>query len=248
MLRISVGVPVYNTARRYLEECIESILNQSYKPYEIFVVNDGSDREETLRYIEILQNRNDITVIHQSNKGISGALNAGIRRMSGEWWGALSSDDKWYPTKLERQVEFIEKNPRARVVHSDHNIIDANGDIISEKGLEYSFKTLEEQQRHLMGSYFGMWSTMLVHREVFDTVGIYNEEFIAVEDYEMAIRISQYYLYYHIPEVLVSYRYHPEQTTNTEYGFQNEIGRKYDERARQLAHRLFGGTVSATPP
>lgn len=238
-MQISTVIPVYNTDPRFLERSINSVLNQTLKPLEILVVNDGSTRQETLDFINTIRDTELISVFDQENKKVSGALNTGIRNMKGEWWAGLSSDDMWVPHKLEKQVEFVKQHPEAKVVYADYAIIGVNDEIIAAFYTEPSFSSLRDQQRFLIGSYFGMWSNMLVHKSVFDKVGMFNEEFIACEDYEMVIRISKYFRYYKVPEVLTSYRHHPEQNTHTKYGFNKEIGRVYDQMCHQLAKELF---------
>lgn len=239
-MKISVVSPVYNIKAEYLEKSIYSILNQTYEPYEIIIVDDGSTRQETLDCLEDFKKNSKITIIHQKNKKTCGALNTGIVHMTGDWWAGLSSDDMWLSHKLERQVQFAKEHPEAKVIYADWQTIGEKDEIGDPHYVEPVFNTLEEQQKFVMGSYFGMWSNMLVHKSVFDKVGIFNEEFVACEDYEMLVRISQHYLYHKVPDVLTQYRIHGEQTTHGDYGFQGRIGKIYDAKAHQLAHKLFG--------
>jgi len=238
-MKISVVSPVYNIRPDFLEKSINSILNQSYKPYEIIVVDDGSTRKETLDCLEEFKKNERLTIIHQENKKTCGALNTGIRNMTGDWWAGLSSDDMWKSYKLEKQVAFAKEHPEAMVIYADWQTIGEDDVIGDPHYVEPVFNTLEEQQQFVIGSYFGMWSNMVVHKSVFDKVGMFNEEFVACEDYEMLVRISQYYLYYKVPEVLTSYRIHGEQTTNGDYGFQGRMGKEYDAKAHALAGKLF---------
>lgn len=238
-MKISVVSPVFNIKAEYLEKSINSILNQTYKPYEIIIVDDGSTRQETLDCLEEFKKNERLTIIHQVNKKTCGALNTGIIHMTGDWWAGLSSDDMWLPYKLEKQIEFFEKHPIAKVIYADWQTIGVDDVIGDPHYVEPVFETLDQQQQFVMGSYFGMWSNMLVHKSVFDKVGIFNEEFIACEDYEMLVRISQFYLYHKVSEVLTQYRIHEEQTTQGDYGFQGKIGKKFDAQAHRLAYQLF---------
>ena len=141
--------------------------------------------------------------------------------------------------KLIKQVAFATNHPEAKVIYADWQTIGEDDVVGDPRYVEPEFKTLEQQQQFVIGSYFGMWSNMLVHKSVFDKVGMFNEEFIACEDYEMLVRISQHYLYHKVPEVLTKYRIHGEQTTHGEFGFQGKIGRIFDTRAHALAGKLF---------
>lgn len=238
MIAISAVVPVYNTKKEYLEQCFKSIENQIYKPIEIIFVNDGSTREETLQFLDSIRSFENVKVIDQENKKTAAALNAGIRSMKGNWWAGLSSDDQWKPYKLKLQVNCIEQCPEAKVIYGDYELVDQNNFFI-RKAIEPNFDSLLQQQKFLIASYFGMWSNLLIAREVLDEINGFNDEFICCEDYEFAVRLSVKYKYYKIPEVLTSYRIHQEQNTHTTYGYQGTLGSTYDRRCHELARKLF---------
>lgn len=239
MINISVVTPVYNTKAEYLQECFDSIWNQTYKPIESIFVNDGSTREETLKFLDSIRNKENVIVIDQENKKTAAALNAGIRIMKGNWWAGLASDDIWKPYKLQLQTTLINRNAEAKIIHGDFELIDANKKVLSIHR-DPVFPDLRQQQKFLIASYFGMWSNLLIEKEVIDDVGMFNEEVLGVEDYDFAIRLSTKYRYYKVPEILTSYRTHPEQNTHTDYGYQGKIGRQYDLKCHQLAQKLFG--------
>ena len=102
---VSIVIPVYN-AELYVEEAINSCLNQTYSNIEIIVVNDGSTDSSS----EILGSFSDrIRVISQENKGISGALNTGIRGMKSNWYKIMNADDILYPNCVEILTSEISK-------------------------------------------------------------------------------------------------------------------------------------------
>ena len=238
-MKISSVTPVYNTNPIFLKKCIQSILDQTYQPFEIIIVNDGSTRQETLDCLAEFKQNERLIVIDQENKRTCGALNTGIRAMTGDWWAGLSADDMWMPYKLEKQVAFSKEHPEAKFIYGDYRCIEADDSIAQERYVEPTFGNLRAQQQFVIRSYFGMWSSMLLHKSVFDQVGLYNEEFIACEDYEMLIRITQYFLAYKVPEILTSYRKHSEQTTEGDYGFEGKIGRPFDMRCHAMAKEMF---------
>ena len=102
-MRISIGIPCYNQAQ-YLEECIESVLNQTVKPHEIILVNDGSPDET--RYVA--HQYAQIKYIEQVNKGLASARNTIIMNMTGDYLYPLDSDDIMLPNCLEKITEVIE--------------------------------------------------------------------------------------------------------------------------------------------
>ncbi|PFF35240.1 beta-1,3-N-acetylglucosaminyltransferase [Bacillus cereus] len=107
---VSVVIPLYN-AEKYIEETMESILNQTYKHIEIVIVNDGS-KDQSASIVKSLEQKypGQIKYVPQENQGVSVARNTGIENASGEYVAFLDSDDLWHPTKIEKQVESMHKN------------------------------------------------------------------------------------------------------------------------------------------
>jgi len=113
---ISVIIPIYNRAN-YIIDCIDSVLQQTYKDLEIIVVDDGS----TDNLKEVLSKYGDrIIYIHKENGGVSSARNEGIRRCKGEYIAWLDSDDRWMPFKLELELGILSRLPEnVAFIYSD---------------------------------------------------------------------------------------------------------------------------------
>ena len=107
-MRISVIIPVYNTIR-YLENCVQSILNQTYKNIEIVLVDDGSTDGSSALCDKLARNHAEIMVYHQKNGGVSSARNTGILRATGDYMLFLDSDDQLAVEALSKSAELIEK-------------------------------------------------------------------------------------------------------------------------------------------
>src|SRR5215469_6419121 len=105
MLPLVSVVIVNHNYGRYLGECIDSVLAQTYRRIETIVVDDGS-ADNSLEVLRSYSNR--ITVVSQSNQGPSAARNAGIARSTGEWIAFLDSDDLWLPEKIREQSEYFD--------------------------------------------------------------------------------------------------------------------------------------------
>ena len=120
---VSVIIPVYNS-EKFLAESINSVLSQSYKNLEIIAIDDGS----TDNSLDILnQFKDDIIVIHQKNQGLAGALNTGIKKMTGKWFKWFSPDDIMNPDAIETLV-------RKGIELGQNCIVYSNWDLIDEKG------------------------------------------------------------------------------------------------------------------
>jgi glycosyltransferase involved in cell wall biosynthesis len=120
MIQFSVAIPLYNKAN-FIQNCLESILKQTHKEFEVILVNDGStDGCETV--VEKFQDSR-IRLVHQENKGASAARNKAISLAKHEWIALIDADDYWYPNHLEELQNTIEQFPRADVVCNNYEIL-----------------------------------------------------------------------------------------------------------------------------
>lgn len=212
--KVSIVIPVYN-AQEFLEECINSALNQTYSNIEIIAVDDGSTDHSP----EILKRYSDkIMTITKKNGGTASALNLGIKNMSGEWFKWLSADDVLYPNALEEMLLESSKieNKENIIFYSNYDIINSDGNMV-EKFTEPNYNQLESFQQGviLLDHYFGNGTTSLIHRSVIQRYGAFNETIGYKEDYEFWLR----YCVLHkcrlhlIPKTLAKYRVHQKQLT-----------------------------------
>jgi glycosyltransferase involved in cell wall biosynthesis len=114
---VSVIVPAYNTAE-FISETLNSVFQQTFRKFEVIVVNDGSPDSEKLEDV-LAPFQSRIIYLKRANRGPSAARNAAIRHARGEYLAFLDSDDAWLPTYLEKQVEFLEKNLGLDTVYCD---------------------------------------------------------------------------------------------------------------------------------
>ena len=115
MMKVSIVIPIYKV-EDYLDRCVESVVSQTYKDLEIILVDDGSP-DHCPQMCDAWAKKDDrIKVIHQQNKGLSGARNTGIREAKGDWLYFLDSDDYIIPYGISLMMECIEKHPDAEMV------------------------------------------------------------------------------------------------------------------------------------
>jgi glycosyltransferase involved in cell wall biosynthesis len=201
-MKVSVIVPVFN-GERHLAGALESIFNQSYTDIEIVAVNDGS----TDGTAELLRSYDDrITVIHQENRGVSCARNAGVDGATGEFIAFLDQDDVWLSHKLKKQIDVYLRHPGISFIYSDVNIIDNNGKIIEEKGMQSW--DLDWIKPFIKGNLPPLPSTVMMKRDLFLSQGGFSSDFIgnAHEDLELWSRLCRVTDFFFIPEPLVQYR------------------------------------------
>jgi len=200
---VSVIIPTYNKSQ-YLREAIKSVLNQTYKNIEVIVVDDGS----TDNTKEIVESFNDSRIIYifQENKGPAIARNTGIKKAQGRYIAFLDSDDLWLKEKLEKQIDFMEKNSEIGLLGTGCYEMTDKGKIIGKKIFPTKNKIL---QKDLIKYNPFIQSSIITKREVFDKVGLwYDEKFRESEDYELWLRIAGNYKIGNLAELLVMKRYY----------------------------------------
>ncbi len=195
-MNISVVIPSYNR-KDFLKRSIDSAINQTKKPLEIIVVDDGStDGTETM----IKSDYDFVKFIKQKNKGVSAARNIGIKVSIGEWICFLDSDDEWKKDKLEKQINAMKSNPGYKFFHSNEIWI-KNGLRINQK------KKHKKYGGDIFDKCLDMCrispSSVMINKTVFDEVGNFNEDLVVCEDYELWLRICDKYKVFFIDEPLI---------------------------------------------
>jgi glycosyltransferase involved in cell wall biosynthesis len=203
MANVSVVIPTYQ-CEQYISQSIDSVLAQTFKDYEIIIIDDGStdNTQELLRKYSKMRN---IKIFSQSNQGPAAARNLGIRMSSGEFIAFLDADDIWLPNKLEKQITFLEKHPLIDLVYCDSYIFNekcTRQRTLFDISRPFSGKALEE----LFLSDFIPLLTVVVRRSIFNTVGFFDETVIGPEDYDLWLRICQTKPIDFIHEPLAKYR------------------------------------------
>lgn len=210
---VAIVIPVLN-GTKYLPEAIDSVLAQTYRNFEIIVVDDGST-DGTWAIIEayMASHPSIIRGIRKTNGGIASALNAGILAARSKYFAWLSHDDRFLPDKLEKQLALLKHNPHAVGVYTDYSYIDAVGVRV---GRVYApWYPQAEMLRHFLQSVFINGSTLVIERACLIELGLFDEGLRYSQDAMMWVHLIMRYPLAHIPEPLTEYRIHPEQTTST---------------------------------
>lgn len=215
MPTVSVIVPVYNV-ERYVADAIASVLAQTWTDFELLAIDDGSSD----RSAEIIRGFSDprIRLIAQSNRGLAGARNAGIRHARGRYLAFLDSDDLWHPEKLARHLEHLEARPEVGVSYCPSEFIDDEG---RRLGYFQSPKLRGIEARDvLLRNPVGNGSAPVIRRETFAAIryvklhdGVsedwyFDESFRQSEDIEcwMRIALTTPWRFEGIAEALTLYR------------------------------------------
>lgn len=210
---VSVIVPTFNRPNM-LSNAIQSILNQTFQNFEVIIVNDagedvasvvGSFNDERLRYVS-----------HSRNKGLAATRNTGIRNAKGKYIAYLDDDDVFLPNHLETIVNFFEKDKRFKVAYTDalrlHQSKVNNNYVTIKQDVPYSqdFNSIEI----LFGNYIPVLCIMH-YKEILDEIGMFDETLTTHEDWDLWIRISRKYSFYHIRQVTCEFSWREDGSTMT---------------------------------
>ncbi len=182
-MKISVVICTYNRFN-LVKRAIKSVLNQSLKPFEIILIDDGSS-DETNR----LQNDKNIRYFYKQNGGISSARNFGIKQARGEWIAFLDDDDEWDRDKLALQVNFHKKNNFLISYTNEKWVRDGKEVKLPKKFQKHSGDIFQKCLSHC----FIAPSSVLMKRNLFDEFGYFDENLEVCEDYDLWIKIASKY-------------------------------------------------------
>ncbi len=182
---VDIVIPVYNR-REFLKQAVQSVQSQSYKNWNLFIVDDGStDNSIHVPYGD------KISVLKlESNRGVSCARNQGIKQGAADWIAFLDSDDEWLPQKLETQIKYAGNHPQYSLIHCNE-IWFKNNKILNQK------KKHTKQGGRIFISSVRLCcispSAVLIRRNLFKELGLFSEDFPVCEDYELWLRITSRY-------------------------------------------------------
>lgn len=200
MTQISVVIAAYNHGR-YLADALESALGQTLPPAQIVVVDDGST-DETPEVLRRFAAEPRIECLRLEHAGQPAAKNAGIRACRHAWIAFLDADDLWAPNKLERQLQIADDE--TGVIYSDYAPMDAEGRSLTpppQRNLPQG-----DVLAAMFRDNFVCFSSSVVHRRVFDRVGLFDESIPMAIDYELWLRAARHFRFAAVAQPLVRYR------------------------------------------
>tara|TARA_B100000073_G_scaffold159894_1_gene132060 strand:+ start:2871 stop:3698 length:828 start_codon:yes stop_codon:yes gene_type:complete len=214
-MNISVIIPTFNR-KKTLKRAIQSVLMQSYAPYEIIVIDDGSD-DGTKEWLK--DNYPNVKYIYQMNSGVSSARNKGIKFARGDWIALLDSDDEWLPSKLKDQANEIELNPAAKFLHTNEiwirNGVRVNQMKKHKKYGGYIFEKCLDMCRISP-------SSVLIKKDIFDEIGMFDETLKVCEDYDLWLRFASKYPVHFLDQPLIKkYGGHSDQLSKVDDGIES---------------------------
>lgn len=242
MALLSVVVPSYNHAP-FVQDCLRSALRQDIEDLEILVTDDGSTDGTAQRVAEMGEPRIQLKALPQ-NGGACVALNDAIRRSRGRYIAVLNSDDLFLPGKLRRQLDFLRKSPDVGAVFGWPTFIDEQGQPFHDPAhkdhavFHQPNRTRHQWLRHFFDHGNALCHpTVLLRREVYRSVGLYDPRLAQVPDLDQWIRVCMRYDIHVLPEPLTAFRIRSNQQ-NASAARPEVTRRDAWERAYILRHYL----------
>lgn len=207
--KVSVVIPAYNH-EKYVGEAIQSVLDQTFRDFELIIINDGSTDHTEAEILKFKDER--IRYYSQENQGLSATLNRGIELARGEFFNFLPSDDAFLSEKLATQLKAFEESKDIGIVFSYQIVIDGEGREVKDDPIvdwfNVPFETKEEIFPALFERNFLSAPTTLVRMECFKRVGLFDESFKTAQDYDLWMRILKCYDIRLIKAPLLKLRWH----------------------------------------
>lgn len=255
MPRVSVLTPIYNTNPSHLREMIESILNQTFTDFEFLILNDSPENKEIEKIVKSYKDKRIKYFKNDKNMGITPSRNKLMDMACGEYIAVFDHDDISVPSRLEQQVNFLDKNPHVGVVSGWLKFFGNKTMILKNPEYDNDIKIFMTDDCVIAHT------AAMIRKSVLDENNIrYDEYYSPSEDYKLWAQLMPLTHFYNIPNVLVLYRYIDGNTTNTQQdkmvstsnAIRLELRNKYsayyaEYRSRTIEHsgttfrfRLFG--------
>jgi hypothetical protein len=200
---------VYN-GERFLTQAVESILQQSFREFELIAIDDGSSDASSVILDSYQRNDPRFRVYHQRNRGLVVSLNRGCDLARGKYIARMDADDIAIKNRLECQVEFMERNPEVGVLGSAVQFIDPDGapSLVSRNPIA------DREIRQALVRHCPFWHpTVCIRKDILTLVGGYRSVVVDAEDYDLWLRIADRCQLANLEGVLLQYRLHPYQVT-----------------------------------
>lgn len=234
---VSVVMPTYNHAR-FLSEAIRSVLDQTFQDFELIVI-DNFSTDETCSIIQSFDD-DRIRYYKYSNQGvIAASRNNGIGQAQGRYVAFIDSDDQWVPDKLQRQIDFMEKDVSLVLTCGAFETVNQEGMKIGKVIGANTHGVSGYCYKKLLNANFIVSSSVMVRKEMLDTVGGFDEaeNLICAEDYDLWLRLARLNPISHVNATVGTYRVHDKNASSPALSLQRIFNVLDKHLAQQWVNR-----------
>lgn len=224
---VTIVICTYN-GEAFLRETLESVLSQTYSNIEVVVVDDGSKDGTPAIINEYAKKYLNIRPFFKVNGGLPLARNFAFAQSRGDWIAIIDQDDLCYPTRIARQIEIAFENPTAELIFCDTHYINENGTVIGNHFSKFNLpekfipKILAGNLLLQVGCYVDS-EAWFMRREVFEKVGLLDQNLSYACDYEYFIRVGLVVDFAYTKEILAAWRVHGNQATATAPNIRQQV-------------------------
>ena len=218
---VSVIIPCYNHSH-YLPAAIESVLQQTYSPVEIIVIDDGSSDNTK----NVVQNYPQVIYVYQANQGLSASRNAGIKKSKGMYIVLLDADDWLYADAIKINMGYLQPNAAAAYVSGAYDSVYEEKNMVVERKV---FLKTNPYQSMLVRNYIGVPAAVLYRRRGFNEF-LFDTTLKSCEDYDLYLKVSRKYPVLHHTDKIAAYRKH---SSNMSSDFKVMLNAELEVLARQ---------------
>lgn len=208
---VSVVLPVYNGAR-FLPQAVESVLGQTWKKFELLVVDDAST-DATSKILRQVKDARVRIFKSASHKGVAASLNLALKKARGRYIARMDADDVVEKDRLEKQIRFLQTHPAVGVVGSWVKLIDYKGRVKGYKKYPVADQEIKKKLHYLNPL---IHPSVMIRKELFDKYGGYDEELDGAEDYDLWCRFVPYTQFANLDHLLLQYRLHSKNVSFVE--------------------------------
>lgn len=200
MKKVSVIIPVYNR-KEMLDRAVKSVLSQTYKNFELIIVNDASNESLEELKNEFTADKRVIWIDHQENLGVAEARNSALKLVSGEYVALLDSDDEWLHNKLEVHLNYHNENPKFKF---SQTLEDWYRNDKKVNKMKKHFQPLGDAFAKSLNLCCISSSSVILEKKLYDEIGHYDTKLSVCEDYDFWIRLTNKYEIGLVSEILVN--------------------------------------------
>jgi hypothetical protein len=238
---VSVLMPVFD-AERYVEEAVDSILDQSFRDFEFLIFDDGSS-DRSPEILERARARDArIRLFLESHRGLTLWLCKGVAEARGEFIARMDADDVAHPERLARQVEYLRSHPQCVALGTQALLVDPERRAIKPLGVRLRHAEIDAELMRGRGDAM-LHPTTMYRRDAVLAVGGYRPAFEAAEVLDLNLRLAEHGALANLPETLLEYRQHLMKVSTRRKGDQ----RRAQDAALREAHQRRGISTSAAP-
>jgi hypothetical protein len=208
---VSIVLPVWN-GERFLAQAIESVSQQTFPSFELLVIDDGSTDGSCTLALHLARTDPRIIVLRGEHHGIAHALNTGVAAARGRYIARMDADDISSPSRLEKQIAFLDAHPECVAVGADVDVIDGDGDTIGVMTFPAHHPEIV-QALMTGGSPAVAHPTIVIRKDAVLSAGGYREEHVPSEDLDLWLRLIEFGQMANLKEPLLRYRMHPRATS-----------------------------------